>query len=111
MCTSKISSSILVVLRSVCPDEPSAHSRTQEGDSPVLRLDPAGQPLPDVHRKIIIVQIVHMFQESDLQLLNLLPLAHAAVRTDATIHTKLEKQSRQHVIYSPSLNINHSSPL
>lgn len=59
------------------------HTHTEQ-DSPVLRLDPAGQTLPDVHGEVIIIQIVHMFQESDLQLLNLLPLAHAA-----KIHTSL----------------------
>lgn len=47
-------------------------------DSPILRLDPAGQALPDVHGEVVVIQIVHMFQESVLQLLDLLPLAHAA---------------------------------
>lgn len=50
-------------------------------DSPILRLDPAGQDLPDVHGEVVIVQIVHMFEESDLQLLDLLPLAHARSNT------------------------------
>lgn len=58
--------------------------------SPVLGLDPAGQTLTDVHGEVIIIKIVHMFQESDLQLLNLLPLAHPAV------HTKQIKSSCAH---------------
>lgn len=53
-------------------------------DSPVLRLDPAGQPLPDVHGEVIVIQVIYLLQESDLQLLNLLPLAHDAVPSDTT---------------------------
>lgn len=56
-------------------------------NSPVLRLDPAGQNLPDVHGEVVVVQIVHMFQESVLQLLDLLPLAHAAQNPKKPLRT------------------------
>lgn len=45
-------------------------------DSPVLRLNPRGQTLTDVHWKVIIIKVVHMLQVPYLQLLNLFPLAH-----------------------------------
>lgn len=66
-----------------------------ESHSPVLGLDPAGQSLSDVHGEVIVIQMIHMFQESDLQLLDLLPLAHAAVRI----------QTHQSVDIPSSLNI------
>lgn len=88
--------------------------------SPILSLNPISQTLPDVHWKIVIIQIIHLLQESHLQLLNLLPLAHSAhlnencsVLFSAKIHVygindlSIQIKSRNYLLCSPVGVIQH----
>lgn len=55
-----------------------SHSRAQNSFSfsPVVALDPVAEVLADGHGEVVIVKLVHLFQELGVQLLQLEPLTH-----------------------------------
>ncbi len=44
---------------------------------PILAFNPVGQHLSQLHWKVVIIKIVHLFEELNIQLLYLFPLTHS----------------------------------